>query len=296
MKILPFAFALCVLCACHDSVVIEQTPPDPPVQQEPVTEVTDDYHALSLYRVNDNRAALSIDYDVPLAYQDLQTDRLRHADMWRYVTDLIPLADRPMIGQFQIFISDEIAGYVRPLGSDLDVWRVAMGIDVPGITDDPALQGYYAYALMHEFGHLLTLNGGQIGPGAGCQGVRIDYGCAAAGSYLDDFFWLFWEDILDDYRSMSENAFYQTYKSQFLTSYAATHLLEDIAESFAHFTFLSRAPTGASIADEKVRFFYAYPALTNLRSQIRSRSARAVQLRQVPVMRCGVGGLLEVTH
>ena len=55
-----------------------------------------------------------------------------------------------------------------------------------------------------------------------------------------------------------------------MTDYAATNPGEDIAESWTHFV-INDKPSGDSIADQKVRFFYDYPELVELRDKIRAR-------------------------
>jgi len=49
--------------------------------------------------------------------------------------------------------------------------------------------------------------------------------------------------------------FYKIYQDQFVTKYAATSPVEDIAESWAFFV-LSPKPEMTSIANEKIFFFY----------------------------------------
>ena len=61
--------------------------------------------------------------------------------------------------------------------------------------------------------------------------------------------------------------FYYKYQDQFLTDYAATHPAEDIAESFSFFVF-SEMPAGDTIAEQKILFFYNYPELVALRTNI----------------------------
>jgi len=46
-----------------------------------------------------------------------------------------------------------------------------------------------------------------------------------------------------------------------------THPAEDIAESFTYFVFTPK-PTGNSIKEQKIAFFYEYPELVKLRSDI----------------------------
>jgi hypothetical protein len=52
-----------------------------------------------------------------------------------------------------------------------------------------------------------------------------------------------------------------------VSDYSVTHPAEDIAESFAFFV-LSPQPAGESIAEQKIRFFYEYPELIDLRAEI----------------------------
>jgi hypothetical protein len=57
------------------------------------------------------------------------------------------------------------------------------------------------------------------------------------------------------------------YQDQFVTDYAPTSPVEDIAESWTFFV-LSPKPELNSIANEKILFFYEYPELVELRTQI----------------------------
>ena len=61
--------------------------------------------------------------------------------------------------------------------------------------------------------------------------------------------------------------FYKTYEDQFVSDYAPTSPMEDIAESWAFFV-LSPKPELSSIANEKILFFYEYPELVELRTKI----------------------------
>jgi hypothetical protein len=61
--------------------------------------------------------------------------------------------------------------------------------------------------------------------------------------------------------------FYKTHQDQFVDDYATTHPTEDIAESFAYFVFNPK-PTGNSVREQKVAFFYEYPELVELRANI----------------------------
>ena len=118
-----------------------------------------------------------------------------------------------------------------------------------------------------------------------CTTFYTGEGCALSNSYINQFFTKFWADLYynefqdvewaetDEEYEEKMIAFYDTYSDQFVTEYAATNPGEDIAESFAYFV-LQDKPTGSSIADQKVRFFYDYPALVTIRNHMRSELAR----------------------
>jgi hypothetical protein len=70
--------------------------------------------------------------------------------------------------------------------------------------------------------------------------------------------------------------FYLSHQDQFVDDYSTTHPAEDIAETFAYFVF-SPKPTGASIKDQKVLFFYKYPELIELRRSILRGACAAIK-------------------
>lgn len=66
------------------------------------------------------------------------------------------------------------------------------------------------------------------------------------------------------------NQFWDTKQSSgdFITKYAATSAIEDLAETFAYFVTNDK-PTNKGVQFEKVRFLYNYPSLVRLRQQLR---------------------------
>jgi hypothetical protein len=80
---------------------------------------------------------------------------------------------------------------------------------------------------------------------------------------IDD---LGYTDDLDSYYD-EIYTFYENHQDEFVDDYAATNASEDIAESFAYFVFAPK-PAGDTIAEQKILFFYAYPELAQLRSDI----------------------------
>jgi hypothetical protein len=149
-------------------------------------------------------------------------------------------------------------------------------------------------SLVHEFGHLLTLNNEQVpalpadlAPFAydqaaiACSTYFSFEGCSHDDAYINVFVARFWADIIDEFNALAEldqfsdrfwdglDEFERKYGDRFVTEYAMTDPAEDIAESFMVFVLEDR-PGGASIADQKVLFFYEYPELVSLRATIRA--------------------------
>jgi hypothetical protein len=136
--------------------------------------------------------------------------------------------------------------------------------------------------IVHEYGHIVTLSGNQVNSVSGaCPRIQLDEGCGNKGSYINDFYEKFWQVYgfeADQVGSISQDDADDLLKSEpgsFVSEYASTNLTEDVAESFADFITKSK-PKGNQIKDQKVRFFYEYPALVTLRDQIRVAAAKAV--------------------
>ena len=224
----------------------------------------------------------------PMSEQEdeILADMQSHQAMWQQFTNLIPAESRRDIVSYGIFTDGEenTMAYVEPNQDDPTRWNIVMD------AVDAMNQKEQQYTLIHEFGHILTLNNRQVPFDAEAATDDIAYeeaanacprfftgeGCSNANSYINAFFQQFWADIYNelpqdpqDYDAV--DAFYNQYQDRFVTDYAATNPGEDIAESWTHFV-LNERPTGNSIADQKVQFFYDYPELVTLRDQILARA------------------------
>ncbi|WBW97204.1 M28 family peptidase [Oceanirhabdus sp. W0125-5] len=144
----------------------------------------------------------------------------------------------------------------------------------------------FYHTLIHELFHIISLNDTQLSI-VDTQNDNstfvIDEGICKKDSYLNTFFQEFWTNIYpelkkieetydgiltDDYYDETYN-FYLKYEDQFVTYYASSNAVEDIAESFTMFV-LNHAPTDESIKSKKVNFFYDYPELVELREILRN--------------------------
>ncbi len=228
---------------------------------------------------------------VPANFKEAQEDTATHQQVWDYFTALIPAEEREFVAEYSILTDgkDNILAAVMQTADNPTLW--ALEVDTADSSD------YYnlTFTLIHEFGHLLTLNADQVPPSTNifnnpdddaihqqeaslCPSYFPGEGCSEPNSYINTFHQRFWLGISDEwslinqiededlYYEQSED-FYLTYQDQFVSDYAATDPAEDIAESWSHFVFEPR-PQGMTIADQKILFFYEYPELIALREEI----------------------------
>ncbi len=256
--------------------------------------------------------ALGTSSDIPLVTYDIHGDQLSApaladvpADLipyqrnfqiqkaaWNLFAAMIPADQRRMLAQFQV-MTDGPGGVLSAIEQTPgNPTRWILESDIADMPDSKNL----AFTLLHEFGHLLTLNSSQVPPDlrvfdnpnstsirqraiAACTTYFSGEGCSLPSSYVNEFFQRFWTDIYDEWsridriddqdrRDARLHSFYRKYNDRFVDSYAASSPVEDIAETWAYFV-LSPRPSGQSISDQKMLFFYSYPGLVALRDQIR---------------------------
>jgi len=253
-----------------------------------------DWHTLVTYQVDGNQINNPSYEKVSQNLKSLQQDSNAQQTAWNLFTGLIPPEDRKMVAEYQVFTDgpSNILAAVEQAPNDPAKWMVEV--------DDADLRNKkeLVFTLIHEYAHLLTLNANQVPPDvaifndpnnqnlydqkvAACPTYFPNEGCSKPNSYINTFYNRFWVSILDEWKkidalSSADNqnpyydklyAFYQAHQDQFVDDYAATNTSEDMAETFA-FYVLSPKPTGNSIRDQKILFFYDYPELVQLRSQI----------------------------
>ena len=196
--------------------------------------------------------------------------------MWERIALIIPDEYENMIVKFEI-ASDGVDGslaYVYNEDSSLKTWTISLDpADV--VLSNGNLTSDFDANVIHEFGHLLTLNNYQMDSSAKNTYVTEE-GTLKETSYLNLFYTEFWDDIMDEYRSTVRNnpdansyLFYDDHTDMFVSEYAAYNPEEDIAESFCTFV-LEDQPTGSRIKDQKVTFFYQFEELVEIRNMIRA--------------------------
>ena len=196
-----------------------------------------------------------------------QQDTDSHKLIWKYLKTLFPQETRPDLVTFGIYVSSKSDGKFDTTLTENWIMKINLLV-----LEDSF---YLTNAVIHEYGHYLTLNISQRDESNICRQEWL-HGCQAADSYLHHFYLKFWEDIYPELDELDWDSpeyekeldlFYQKYKDRFINDYAATDPVEDIAETWAAF-ILEPPPAGNSIPEQKVNFFYSYPELVQLRYQI----------------------------
>lgn len=247
------------------------------------------------YRVTGDEIASPFYYGaVPRGLVVMQQDMEAQVSAWKLFETLVPRGQRSMVSEYIVFTDgpgNRLAA-VQQSADDPDLWSVQ--VDPADIGDRFAL----TFTLVHEFGHLLTLNASQVPPDQeifahsddpllykqkvqACSTYFPGEGCSLSGSYINAFYDRFWTGISADWQavdSLSQGkdleryyealyAFYEAHQDQFVDDYAATDPTEDMAETFTYFVFSDR-PAAGTTGDQKILLFYEYPELVTLREDI----------------------------
>ncbi len=261
-------------------------------------------YELTKFTVNGDVISNPTFESVPNDLKDEQQDSVPQKEAWQIFTDLVPSQNREMVAQYNVFTDgfENTLAYVDQTPEDLSKWLLE--IDVADLENKDALM----FTLIHEYAHILTLNAAQMEPdqqimddpynqdlqkekAAACPNYFTGMGCSHADSYITAFYNRFWVNINDEWQTIDAlqydtedytpyynglYAFYKEHQDQFLDDYSTTHPDEDIAEAFTYFVF-SPKPTGNSIKEQKILFFYEYPELIKLRESILSGACNIAQ-------------------
>jgi len=246
------------------------------------------------YSVVDGELKTPLFEKIPKKLEKAQSDRATHEDIWHLFTRLVPVEERAIVSGFGIFTDGKYNYLAAVTQAEKNPYKWELNVDFADSTQKTVL----TYTLLHEFGHLLTLNRDQVEVSVpiyhhpydenvfqqevdACPQYFPGEGCSNPDSYINQFFDRFWTDFYSEWQVIDQEKnkdtkqnmlddFYNTYQDQFLTDYAPTNPAEDIAESWTFF-ILAPKPESNSIANEKILFFYEYPELVALRAQILDR-------------------------
>jgi len=271
-----------------------ETPDKPKEDKDGSTDgPTSEEGGITLYSVDGYNINKTTDYKVADNLVELQKDSQKHSEIWDLISKVVPNNYITFFNEYIVITGEEsgIAGYVVQTTHDLTKWQIGIAIDLAydgGFNRD----GELSYTIIHEFGHVLTLNDTQLDSKKtenDCQNYFPGEGCAKEGSYINALYQNYWKDIHDEHLDTGDDeskkqAFYEKYQDRFVTQYASTNPGEDIAECFTHFVIFDK-PTGDTYANKKVQLFYNYPELVELRNYIRKSLSIGTKSKSAPVIK-----------
>ncbi len=256
------------------------------------------------FKIVDNQLQQPKIHYVPDSLKPLQ-DVEKAEQIWRQFAAIIPPDARPQLTEFTLFTDGGEESLAAVIQTENDPTQWALNVD-PQDTQD---YGELILTMVHEYGHLLTLNDTQVLPDLNvfawpnnervlqqarekCTTYFTGEGCAREDAYIYAFYQEFWADIYDEWLAIDQiededayyealDAFYMEHRDQFISDYAATNPAEDIAESWAYYVLQPLPAIDNNIAAEKIRFFHRYPELQSLRMEIIARIYSRL-IRQTP--------------
>lgn len=260
-------------------------------------------HRTAAYSVEDGNLVLEEpDEEDGSDFSDLSEHRQAlHRSIWARVRALVPDQYEQYIHRF-VIESDgpaETAAYVEAAEGenslDLSSWTLSMdivdSIDHTGNFRDEDMDK----AIIHEFAHILSLNSSEADPADYndmedlswrdtwdfSEQYREAGSILRKDSYLNLFFLEFWgaERIQQwfNMESLNQDEYFLDmleisvqYHTDFVSDYAMTNPSEDFAESFTSFVLRDEIPEKDLGSHRKVRFFYDFPEVAEMRNEIRA--------------------------
>ncbi len=247
------------------------------------------------YTITGNEISAPEYEDVSAELKPLQENGEVHERVWDFFSAVIPQERRDFVSNYLVFTDGKNGTLAAVEQTQTDPYAWMIEID----PEDTADMQDFTFTLIHEYGHLLTLNSEQVKVDEAvfynpeddnayfdaednCTTYFTGEGCANSSSYFYLFYDEYWTDIYNEWLDIEmiedDYAYYDALdefwagrEDEFVTEYAMTNPGEDIAESWAVFVTHPK-PAGNTIAEEKVLFFYQFPELVELRSEIIARA------------------------
>lgn len=247
---------------------------------------------ITLYTVEGSTIVKKTDYKVSGSDLEFQKDINKHNEVWELVKKIVPTSYLARMSEFMIFSGESsgTAGYVFPTSNDLSKWQMGIAIDFAYEGGFNA-GGELAYTIIHEFGHILTLDIDQVDASisqSDCTNYFPGEGCAKTDAYINKLHSRYWADIWSEFQTAQDSEeqleqFYQKHSNRYVTAYASTNPGEDIAEVFATFVTRKGGPNGNSIAEQKIQLMYDHPELVTFRNFIRGNMSSSKGRSYLPV-------------
>lgn len=218
--------------------------------------------------------------------KDISKDEMElYQKFWKHVKTIVPSSYVDMLTKFEINTDGfgNVMAHVVEEETDLSIWRLAVDLK-DSANANGEFTSEFNNTVIHEFAHVMTLNKSQMQMDeiTDKNTFEVQEGILKKQSYLNRFYDKFWKEIYKEHQKASDEdyenampsggdavfAFYEKYEDRFVTDYAATNPGEDIAESYRVFV-VEKKPTGNTIKDKKILFFYEVKDFVKIREEIR---------------------------
>lgn len=230
-------------------------------------ELEKDTKPVSEKTISENDESLKADYSVGVGEKISfvrGADAQEYRKIWQDIAELAPdNVTNKYVEEYQVFdnASDDTLAFVDDEDGN-GKWRIAINLAGHKSSNTKEQKA----TIIHELFHIISLNSEQIDSQiSNCKTFSIDEGCANENSYLYLFKQKFWPNTST--QEFDEN--------KFVTEYAATNEVEDLAESFSFF-ILENNVSGSLEKDNKLKFFYNFPELAQIRLDMRSVLAKDI--------------------
>ena len=218
-------------------------------------------------------------------------DKAKHHEMWETVKELVPEEWVSRLVGFEIIYDSMVLGYVYPASRNrLDKWVLGLSVNYAyGSSSKYVEKGWFNYigllaqTIVHEFGHIITLNETQVNKSTSrwkCQTFynNVERGCFNSNSYLYGFYKDFWSSTSrgQPYLNFHDSAldeFYSEHKSDFVSEYASVNYAEDIAETIRHFSAqntINSSTESSTFALQKLNYIKEFSLFRKLKVFFRS--------------------------
>lgn len=250
-------------------------------------------HGSKVVEVTEEQTSESV---TPPSIHQKETVEPSYPNVSELMSFLLPTTKRAQIVEIvaESDGEDNTLAYVEPIDAKGATWKMAYDpIDTYDAKEKYKDINGLLTTLIHEYAHVLALDNTQVSH----VGNNVEYiecnngetilneGCAQNASYINAFITKYWteEDRGNAFAALENNNeedfAYELFTKRpngFVTEYAATNAVEDMAESFALFVLKPR-PTTNTVADQKINFFYNYPELVTLRNHMRGGTAKILE-------------------
>lgn len=216
-----------------------------------------------------------------------------HQTLWDMYSVLIPAKYRENIKEFDIVSDgyDNIVAHVVQNEDNPEDWVLSLDALDSDVHINEVMK-----TLIHETAHVLTLNKTQIPVDkkyikavteekdvsayeAKCTTLFLIEGCTKKDSYVNQFYEQFWKPLESEWKEKkvetdleAQMQFFKEHEDKFVSEYATTNVVEDIADTITAFILQdsTKVKESKEVKYQKIAFFYQFPELVKMRAEVLS--------------------------